>query len=79
MYAIRSYYAEAWFDIRAFDKFLKRDSLHYERRILIGVLQDLGCSYKQNGTTVAGKSCRPWIAFPKELEKDEKRYDNEEA
>jgi len=70
---------EAWFDIRAFDKFLKRDSLHYERRILIGVLQDLGCSYKQNGTTVAGKSCRPWIAFPKELEKDEKRYDNEEA
>ena len=59
---------EAWFDMRFFDRFLKREGFTYDRRTLSTVLQDIGCTYKSQTTTIAGKSCRPWIAFPKVLE-----------
>lgn len=52
---------EAWFDMTAFRKFLRRESAHYEPREVSQVVQDLGGHWKRATTTIAGRTARPWI------------------
>ena len=61
---------EAWFDLKYFHRFLRRENERLDRQTLSSILTDLRCSYKRGGTTIAGKSCKPWIAYPKDLMDD---------
>ena len=54
---------DAWFDIRALARYLKRDNINIERRTLVEVLERIGCHWKTKGTTIGGKTARPWIIW----------------
>lgn len=63
---------EAWFEITHFRRFLMRDRLYYEPRELANILLDLGVTYRRQTTTIASKTCRPWIVHVPELMREDK-------